>query len=159
MSAKTTQLTLSSRSFADGGVIDGRHTCDGEDLSPELAWSDALQGVRTFALIVDDPDAPAGEFTHWVLFDIPASVHGLAEGATDIGVAGRNDFQRVGYGGPCPPRGHGEHRYKFRLFALDVDSLSLPQGASRAEVEEAMERHIVAHVDITGRDARRAKAH
>jgi Raf kinase inhibitor-like YbhB/YbcL family protein len=148
-------MTFSSPSIAPGSWIDSRHTCDGDDLSPELRWSGLPDGTRSMALIVDDPDAPSGTFTHWVLFDIPASVDRLAEGAPEFGVAGRNDFRRVGYGGPCPPRDHGPHRYFFRLYALDVESLELPEGASQREVESAMEPHILEQAELMGRYARR----
>ena len=91
--------------------------------------------ARERSRIVEDPDAPSIAFTHWLLFDIPGSVHGIAEGTTGMGVSGRNDFQQIGYGGPCPPLKDQAHRYFFRLYALDVDSLKVPQGATREEVE------------------------
>jgi Raf kinase inhibitor-like YbhB/YbcL family protein len=152
--ATATTIKLSSSSFANGELIDVRHTCDGSNQSPELQWTHAPEGTRTFALIVDDADAPSGAFTHWLLYDIPPSVHALAEGATDAGVSGRNDFQQVGYGGPCPPRKDQSHRYFFRLHALDVDSLELPQGATRQEVEAAMEHHILEQAELMGKYAR-----
>src|SRR5688500_10145965 len=93
---------ISSPAFANGSDIPVRHTCDGNDLSPQIAWSDVPEGTRSLALIVDDPDAPRGTFTHWVLYDIPPDTNGLGEGAT-LGIAGRNSFGRSGYGGPCPP--------------------------------------------------------
>src|SRR5919109_5056721 len=132
--ATAMMLKLTSPDFANGARIPARHTCDGENQSPELQWTRAPEGTRTFALVVDDPDAPSRSFTHWLLFDIPGSVHGLAEGTAEVGISGRNDFQQIGYGGPCPPRKDKAHRYFFRLYAMDVDSLELPEGASRKEV-------------------------
>lgn len=144
-------FTLTSPSFVPDGLISATFTCDGENTSPELKWIHAPDGTRSFALIVDDPDAPNGTFTHWVLFDIPADTKHLRGEVSDIGVKGRNDFQQVGYGGPCPPPNHGQHRYYFRLYALDVDSLQLPAGASRPEVETAIEGHILDQAELMGR--------
>jgi Raf kinase inhibitor-like YbhB/YbcL family protein len=154
--ATATTIKLTSPSFANGARIDVRHTCDGNNQSPELQWTHAPEGTRTFTLIVDDPDAPSGVFTHWLLYDIPGSVNALAEGTTGVGVSGRNDFQQGGYGGPCPPRKDRAHRYFFRLYALDVDSLELPQGATREEVEGAMKRHILEQTELMGEYARAA---
>jgi hypothetical protein len=106
-------------------------------------------GVRSFALIMDDPDAPSGTFTHWIQWDIPAETRSLA-GASS-GVAGVNDFHGAGYGGPCPPPNHGTHRYYFRLYALDVDTLDLPPESGRARLEEAMAGHVVAEDALMGR--------
>jgi Raf kinase inhibitor-like YbhB/YbcL family protein len=144
------KLTLTSPSFAEGGPISVGNTCDGSDLSPQLEWINPPQGTRSFALIVDDPDAPSGLFTHWVIFDIPAAAGNLAEGQQGLGMAGRNDFQKVGYNGPCPPPRHGKHRYNFTLFALDVESLNLSAGATRQEVENAMQGHILHQTQLTG---------
>jgi Raf kinase inhibitor-like YbhB/YbcL family protein len=152
--ATATKFKLTSPSFASGGLMNARHTCDGQNLSPELQWTHVPEGTRSFALIVDDPDAPSGRFTHWLLFDFPASTHGLAEGTSGIGVPGQNDFQQVGYGGPCPPPKDGPHGYFFTLYALDVDSLELPQGATRHEIEGAMEHHILDHAELVGGYAR-----
>jgi Raf kinase inhibitor-like YbhB/YbcL family protein len=112
--ATATAFQMTSPSFADGARIAERHTCDGANQSPELQWKHAPEGARTLALIADDPDAPSGRFTHWLLFDIPAAVDGLAEGTAGVGVSGRNDFQQIGYGGPCPPRRDKAHRYHFK---------------------------------------------
>jgi len=155
--ATATTIKLTSPSFANGGQIDARHTCDGQNQSPELQWTHTPEGTRTFALIVDDPDAPSGRFTHWLLFDIPASVRGLAAGTTGVGISGQNDFQQIGYGGPCPPRKDGPHHYFFRLYALDVDSLELAQGATRQEVEGAMEHHVLEQTELMGKYARAGK--
>jgi Raf kinase inhibitor-like YbhB/YbcL family protein len=137
------------------GLISATHTCDGKDISPELHWSHVPPETRSFVLIMDDPDAPNGTFTHWILFDIPGSREGLSEGEESIGIPGRNDFQHVGYKGPCPPPRRGEHRYFFKLYALDIDSLDLLRGASREEVERAMRDHILDRTEFMGRYARR----
>jgi hypothetical protein len=143
-------FTISTDAFANGAVIPSRFTCDGEDLSPRLRWSGAPPGTRSFALIVDDPDAPVGTFTHWLLHEVPAAESELAEGQKpgQVGVTLRNDFGRPGYGGPCPPRGHGAHRYFFRLHALDVATVGKP--ATRAALETALRDHTLATATIMG---------
>jgi Raf kinase inhibitor-like YbhB/YbcL family protein len=148
-------FTLTITVFADGGLIPAKFTCEGANVSPELRWNDAPANTRSYALIVDDPDAPVGTFTHWVLFDVPAEQSSLAEGARAIGVAGKNDFGRAGYGGPCPPRGHGPHRYTFTLYALDIASLKLKAGAGRREMETALRGHILAQAAYLGRYERK----
>jgi Raf kinase inhibitor-like YbhB/YbcL family protein len=150
-------LTLTSSAFKEGAPIPRVHTCDGSDVSPFLAWHDPPAGAKSFVLIVDDPDAPRGVFTHWVLFDLPADAPELPSGDKEIGLAGRNDFQKDGYGGPCPPPRHGVRRYFFRLHALDVESLGLRAGAKRGDVEKAMQSHILATAELMGR-YERAKA-
>lgn len=150
-----THLSLTSPSIREGARISPRYTCEGEDRSPELRWAHAPEETRSFALIMDDPDAPGRTFTHWVLFDIPTSVDGLSEGeAASIGRAGKNDFQGDGYGGPCPPPNDGEHRYYFRLFALDVETLDVPAGARREDVERAMEGHVIGQTELMARFSR-----
>jgi len=148
-----TAFTLESPAFQEGEAIPPRYTCDGDDASPALRWRDAPANTRSFALIMDDPDAPGRTFTHWVLLDIPAGVTTLSEGwhAGDIGAAGRNDFGKAGYGGPCPPPGHGPHRYFFSLYAVDTDSLNLSDGASRPQVEQALEGHVIGQARLMGR--------
>ncbi|HJT89721.1 MAG TPA: YbhB/YbcL family Raf kinase inhibitor-like protein [Bryobacteraceae bacterium] len=148
---------LFSNAFSEGGWIPDLHTCQGADLSPSLEWRDAPAGTRSFALIVDDPDAPAGTWNHWLLFDIPAGVHNLAQGykPATLGISGKNDFGKPGYGGPCPPKGHGPHRYFFRLYALDHDSLELPAGAERRDLERALKGHILAEAQYMGRFERK----
>ena len=148
-------FTLTIAAFTDGGLIPAKFTCEGANVSPELRWTDAPANTRSYALIVDDPDAPAGTFTHWVLFDMPAERSSLAEGAGAIGVAGKNDFGRAGYGGPCPPRGHGPHRYTFTLHALDIASLKLKAGTGRREMETALRGHILAQAAYLGRYERK----
>ncbi len=144
-------FTLTSPAFAEGQRIPPRHTCEGEDLSPRLEWSHVPQETRSFALIVEDPDAPGGLFTHWLLADIPGDQRELVEADTTTGVAGRNDFQNPGWGGPCPPPGHGDHRYYFRLLAMDVESIGLPSGASKEDFEKALDGHILAEARLMGR--------
>ena len=148
-------FTLTITAFADGSPIPAKFTCEGANVSPELRWNDAPADTRSYALIVDDPDAPVGTFTHWVLFDVPADRSSLAEGASGIGVAGKNDFGRASYGGPCPPRGHGPHRYTFTLYALDIASLKLKAGAGRREMEAALRGHILAQAIYLGRYERK----
>lgn len=145
-----------SKAFAEGGWIPELHSCQGADLSPSLEWSGAPAGVRSFALVVEDPDAPSGAFCHWIVYDIPPVVHNLAQGLKpgSVGVGGANDFGRPGYGGPCPPKG-SPHRYYFRLYALNVPALGLPQGAERGEVLHAMKGHILLETQCMGRFQRR----
>jgi len=143
------KFKLSSPAFVDGGSIPQKYTCQGDNVSPELNWSEAPAGAKSYALIMDDPDAPGGTFTHWVLFDIPPDTQQLVEGAGPIGVSGNNSSSQTGYMGPCPPS--GIHRYYFRLYALDVPALNLKAGAARSEVEAAMKNHIVGVADTMGR--------
>jgi len=145
-------IPLSSPAFSDGGVIPTRHTCDGEDLSPQLDWQNIPAATRSLALIADDPDAPMGTWVHWVLFDIPPDVTGLPEGVKGIGIQGKNDSRRLGYAGPCPPKGPA-HRYYFKLYALDT-TLGLKEGATKADVEKAMQGHILAQGQLMGKYGR-----
>lgn len=149
----TMTFTLESTAFTEGGQIPTRFTCDGANASPPLRWEGAPDGTQSFALIVDDPDAPRGTFTHWVLFDLPASQSSLPEGFRpgDAGTSGTNSFGQVGYGGPCPPRGHGPHRYFFTLYALDRPMLGLARGASRDAVAQAIAGHTLAQAHLMGR--------
>ena len=148
---------LAVDAFAQGDRIPRRHTCEGENLSPSLSWKGEPAGVRSFALIMDDPDAPGGTWNHWLLFDIPPSVHSLAEGhkAGQDSTSGANDFGKLGYGGPCPPRGHGPHRYFFRLYALGVPGLKVPRGAKRSEIDRALRGHVLAEAQYMGRYERK----
>lgn len=141
-------LQLTSTAFADGGTIPKKYTCDGSSTSPALKWSGAPANTASFALIVDDPDAPSGTFTHWVAFDIPANQAEIAQGAQTAGKAGQNSARRNGYTGPCPPS--GSHHYVFKLFALDVASLGLSEGATKAQVTGAMQGHILAQGQLIG---------
>jgi Raf kinase inhibitor-like YbhB/YbcL family protein len=147
-------FALSSTAFADGEAIPMKYTCDGENASPPLHW-DGLPQAQSFVLIVDDPDAPGGSFTHWVLYDIPGAQRDLPEGSPTVGTPAMNDFAKVGYGGPCPPRGNGPHRYIFTLAALDIPTLGLTPGASRKQVERAMQGHVIGQARLMGRYERR----
>jgi len=149
------KLTISA--FAEGATIPKPYTCDGADRSPALAWSGEPEGTRSFALIMDDPDAPVGTWNHWLLYDLPAGVHELPEGfkTGDAGVSGVNDFGRPGYGGPCPPPRHGTHRYFFKLFAVDVSSLGLKAGARRTELDRALKGHVLSEARYMGKYERR----
>jgi Raf kinase inhibitor-like YbhB/YbcL family protein len=148
---------LNTSAFAEGGDIPRLHTCDGADLSPTLEWTGEPSGTRSFALIVDDPDAPAGTWNHWLLYDLSPSVRVLAQGFRPgtLGVSGLNDFGKPGYGGPCPPKGHGPHRYYITLYALDLPSLGVRPGATRADLDRALEGHILAKTQYMGRYERR----
>jgi Raf kinase inhibitor-like YbhB/YbcL family protein len=140
---------LTSLAFADGADIPARHTCDGEDRSPRLTWSGTPAGTRSLALIMDDPDAPRGTFTHWVVYDLPGDLTELDEGST-LGVQGRNSFGRSGYGGPCPPPGDQPHRYRFTLHALDIPTVALASG-TREQIEEKIDTHVLGTARLVGR--------
>jgi Raf kinase inhibitor-like YbhB/YbcL family protein len=142
-----------SNAFSEGGRIPVLHTCSGADVSPSLEWSDPPEGTRSFALVVEDPDAPMGTWIHWVLYDIPAGVSTLPQGAKQAAIEGTNSFGRRGYGGPCPPPG-SEHRYYFRLYALRVESLGLPDGAKRPALEKATAGKIAGETACMGRFSR-----
>jgi len=145
---------LASNDFPPGAAIPRQHTCQGADESPELHWSEPPAGVLTFALVVDDPDAPAGTWVHWVAWNIPAAEHGMAanftrqEQTANGTRQGRNDFGKIGYNGPCPPPGK-THRYFFRLYALD-SKLDLHAGATRTQLDTAMRGHILAKAEYMG---------
>lgn len=153
------EFTLKSSVFDHMGRIPSKYTCDGANVSPPLEWTDPPAATKSFVLISDDPDAPIGTWVHWVYFNIPGNLRGLPEGIETVGepkVGGRqgiNDFRRMGYGGPCPPPGPA-HRYFFKLYALDT-MLELPIGATKAEVEKAMQGHILAHAQLIGLYERR----
>lgn len=140
-------FTLTTTAFDDGGTIPRAWTCDGENLPPPLTWSGAPRGTAAYALIVDDPDAPGHTFTHCLLYDIPGTLTGLRHPLD--GRTLPNDFGRPGYGGPCPPRGHGPHRYVFTLYAVDVPELAL-RGTSRKALDQALARHTLGHATLTG---------
>ena len=151
-------LEVQSPDFSSGASIPKQFTCDGADISPALAWNDPPTGTRSFALIADDPDAPVGTWVHWVLFDLPANARSLPqnipkqEQLADGSRQGRNDFRKIGYGGPCPPPGK-PHRYFFKLYALDT-KLNLQPGATKQDIERAMQGHILAQAEWMGRYAR-----
>ena len=151
---KATGLALSSSVFKEGGTIPAKYTCDGEGVSPPLTWGEPPVGTQSFALIMEDLDAPAGVFTHWVLFNVPQDSRGLPEGVptqaqlSSGALQGRNDFQGIGYGSPCPPVG-SPHRYRFTLYALDRQ-LELEAEASKRQVLDAMQGHILAQAQLVG---------
>jgi Raf kinase inhibitor-like YbhB/YbcL family protein len=151
-------IELSSTAFHEGETIPRQYTADGRDVSPPLRWSDPPQGTQSFALVCDDPDAPRGTWVHWVLFNLPTDRRELEEGVpareTLAGGArqGKNDSGKIGYGGPAPPRGK-PHRYFFKLYALDT-TLDLPAGATKAQLLEAMQGHILAEGQLMGRYGR-----
>lgn len=146
-------MQLTSGAFSAGQAIPAKYSCRGSNVSPALAWSNAPESAMSFALIVDDPDAPSGTWVHWVAFNIPASVANLPEavamGAQFAGGAlqGRNSSNHTGYDGPCPPS--GTHRYFFKLYALDA-ALDLASGASKSQLLQAMEGHILAQSELMG---------
>lgn len=146
-------LTITSSAFKEGETIPSRHTCDGKDLSPPLSWSGVPANTKSLALISDDPDAPMGTWVHWVLYNVPADTTYLPEGVPTLpelpsgALQGATDFGRPGYGGPCPPS--GTHRYFFKLYALDL-VLDLKPGATKKELEAAMQGHILAEAQLMG---------
>lgn len=147
-------MELRSKAFKEGQSIPRKHTYDGPDLSPPLEWSDVPQGTNAFALLVEDPDAAAGSWVHWLLYDLPAETRCLPEGVSPTetlprgGAQGKNDFGRIGYGGPSPPPGR-PHRYVFRLYALS-SRVNLPPGASKEQLLRAMEGNVKAEAQLTG---------
>ncbi|MFC1916438.1 YbhB/YbcL family Raf kinase inhibitor-like protein [Chloroflexota bacterium] len=147
-------LTVTSPAFPEGGKIPAKYTCEGQDISPALSWGEPPDGIQSLALIMDDPDAPVGIFTHWVLFNLPADAVELPEAMPaqtqlpDGSLQGKNDFGKIGYGGSCPPPGR-PHRYQFTLYALD-QPLDLKAGASKKQVIEAIQEHILAQGRLTG---------
>jgi len=150
---QTMTFELHSGAFRNGEPIPPRHTCQGENISPPLAWSGAPAGTRGFALICYDPDAPGRTFYHWAVFGLPADRAELPErlpkGAPGLHQA-VNDFGAAGYGGPCPPPGHGIHHYHFELLALSVPALQVPPGAGALEVQAAAKRHLLARAELIG---------
>lgn len=153
-SAAFASLNLTSSAFPAGGSIPAKYSCEGANVSPALEWSGTPAAAKSLALICDDPDAPAGTWTHWVLFNLPANTTSLPE-KMDTAAAlpsgakqGTNDFQKTGYGGPCPPPGK-PHRYFFRLYALDTE-VALKPGATRKDLLHAMEHHIIAEGQFMG---------
>jgi Raf kinase inhibitor-like YbhB/YbcL family protein len=147
-------IVITSPAFKEGGMIPAKYTCDGQDISPPLKWQDAPQGVKSFALISDDPDAPIGIWVHWVMWNIPAEANGLPENIPpkkelpDGSKQGISDFHRPGYGGPCPPG--GTHRYYFKVYALDM-MLNLPANSTKKDLLEAMKGHILAEGSLMGK--------
>ena len=147
-------LSISSAAFSEGIRIPVQYTCEGEDISPPLSWSDAPEGTKSFVLICDDPDAPMGTWDHWLIYNIPADSEELAEGIpteeslTDGSKHGLNSWGNTNYGGPCPPPGN-PHRYFFKLYALDT-ILSLTGDATKSLIENAMQGHILEEAQLMG---------
>jgi Raf kinase inhibitor-like YbhB/YbcL family protein len=149
---------MTSAAFDQGGTIPQQHTCDGPDLSPPLRWAALPEGTQSLALIADDPDAPGKTWVHWVLYDLPPDRRELAAGLprqetlAEGGTQGKNDFGKIGYGGPCPPPGK-PHRYFFKLYALDV-KLDLSPGETKSQVLERISGHVLAEAELMGRYGR-----
>ncbi len=147
---------IESPDFRDSESIPKKFSCDGEDISPGLVWADPPEGTKSFVLTVEDPDAPMGTFIHWVVYDIPASVRELKTGAGSKDTSfngireGRTDFGHAHYGGPCPPKGHGRHRYSFILRALDIPKLDLPPAPKKSVVDKAVKGHVLAEARVMG---------
>lgn len=161
--AQAAEFTISSPDIADGKVIDMQHVftgCNGENISPALSWEGAPEGTKSFALTVYDPDAPTGSgWWHWVAYNIPANVQELPQGASgsampEGAVEGRTDYGSYGYGGPCPPEGHGDHRYIFTIHALDTEKLELPEDATAAMVGFNLNAHRLAKTSLTAKFGR-----
>ena len=152
--ATLTKLQLTSDAFKNGQEIPIQFSCDGAGEAPGLTWGEPPKGTRSFALVIDDPDAPNGTFRHWGVFDIPASARSIG-GSERTGTEVMNDFGKPGYGGPCPPRGHGPHHYHFKLFALDVGSLGLKAQSHVSDVEREAQKHAVAKGELIGTYERR----
>ncbi len=156
---ETVNFTISTSAFREGETIPNKYTCDGADLSPPLKWEGTPAGTKGFAIIMDDPDAPAGTFTHWVIYDIPADTTTLPAGLgkdPDLtkGVKqGISSFRRTGYGGPCPPPGR-PHRYFFTIYALDIQTTGLASRASKQDVEGRIKEHIVGKAVVMGKYGR-----
>ncbi|HET7057538.1 MAG TPA: YbhB/YbcL family Raf kinase inhibitor-like protein [Nitrospiraceae bacterium] len=146
-------MKLQSPAFRQGDPIPAKYTCDGMDVSPPLTWTDPPQGIRSLALVADDPDAPRGTWVHWVAWNIPADTRSLPEAlpkqhSLQTGMKqGTTDFKKIGYGGPCPPS--GTHRYFFKLYALDL-AFDLPGNTTKAELEKAMNGHTLQQAELMG---------
>jgi len=154
-SKTSSRVQLTSPAFQEGGAIPRKHTCDADDVSPQLRWANAPSGTKAFALIADDPDAPGGTWVHWVIYDLPADTKDLAQGTAKTETLsngakqGVNDFRRVGYSGPCPPAG-AAHRYYFRLYALDAPTNLKPR-ATKQQLLDAMKGHELGEAELMGR--------
>jgi len=145
-------MKITSSAFHEGGDIPSKFTCDASDTSPPLQITGIPSEAKSLVLIADDPDAPGGLFTHWLVWNIPPHTSSIAEGSAPKGVQGANDFGKSGYRGPCPPP--GRHRYSFKIFALDRE-LELRSGAKRSQVDAAMKGHVIAQGELVGRYARK----
>jgi hypothetical protein len=143
------KLNLTSDAFQNGQPIPAEYSCDGANKSPALRWDEPPAGTKSFALVIDDPDAPSGMFRHWGVFDIPASARSIGAGQR-LGTEVNNDGGKPGYTGPCPPKGNGVHHYHFKLFALDTDKLGLGADAKVADIENAAGKHALAQGELIG---------
>jgi Raf kinase inhibitor-like YbhB/YbcL family protein len=147
--ADPAKISLTSAAFRDGDAIPVQYTCDGADETPLLKWGEPPAGTKSFALVVDDPDAPSGTFRHWGAYDIPRSARSIG-GGQHVGAEVANDFAKSGYGGPCPPKGHGRHHYHFKLFALNVARSNLGPQAKVMDVEEQAAKHSIGQGELVG---------
>ena len=153
MNENKSSIKLTSKAFNEGQAIPRGYTCDGTNVSPPLEWTGVPKSAKTLAIVADDPDAPAGTWVHWVLYNLPFDVIGIVENTPPNetllggGMQGTNDFQKIGYGGPCPPR--GSHRYFFKIYALDSE-LPLKPGATKADLEKAMDGHVISQGQLIG---------
>lgn len=145
-------IQITSSAFTEGDIIPRIYTCDDQNVSPPLAWTGVPSNTVSLVIIMDDPDAPAGTWVHWVLYNLPPDLSGLEQGKSGNGMEGKNDFKRMGYGGPCPPKG-STHRYFIKLYALDI-MLDLKAGATKAQVESLKYRHILAQAQLMGKYGR-----
>jgi len=152
IAAGEARIKVTSSAFHEGGNIPSKFTCDVSDTSPPLQIAGIPSNAKALVLIADDPDAPGGLFTHWLVWNIPPQTILIAEGSAPKGVQGANDFGKSGYRGPCPPP--GTHRYSFKIFALDRE-LELRSGAKRSQVDAAMKGHVIAQGELIGRYARK----
>jgi len=147
-------MNLTSSAFQNSGMIPGKYTCDGVNVSPPLVWDAVPEGTKSLALICDDPDAPMGTWVHWVYYDIPPGTGGLPENVgpqehtANSAKQGINDFRKIGYGGPCPPS--GTHRYYFKIYALDA-VLNLDPGATKEQLVKKMDNHILGQAQLVGK--------
>ncbi len=158
-SDKNSLFFIRSSAFMNDTYIPRKYTCDGDDISPDLYWGDFPPGTQSFVIIMEDPDAPFGVFVHWIVYDIPYYMTNLRENLPKTSVVdgifkqGINDFGKIGYNGPCPPRGM-PHRYFIRIYAIDIPTLGLPPGATKEDVRHAMEGHILSQTYLMGRYGR-----
>ena len=150
--AEEAKMKITSSAFHEGGNIPSKFTCDGSDISPPLQITGVPSEAKSLVLIADDPDAPSGLFTHWLIWNIPPQTNSISEGSAPKGVHGTNDFGKPDYKGPCPPP--GTHRYSFKIYALDRE-LDLRGGAKRSQLDAAMKGHVVAQGVLVGRYARK----
>lgn len=154
---KEMKIIVTSTAFTEGGMIPRQYTCDGAGMSPPLSWSGMPEGTKSIAIISDDPDAPGGTWVHWVVYSLPPDLKGLPENVPpqkilgNGGMQGMTDFRRIGYGGPCPPS--GTHRYFFKVYALDAMP-NFDPGVTKKRLLQAMEGHVLANGELTGKYGR-----